>query len=239
MITSGCTSHSDKINSIENKPNNLNKYQSKIRDIDGNIYKTIKIGSQIWMCENLRVTRYRNGDNIPIINDGDVWSRLEHGALTIINNDTSLITTYGYLYNWFVIEDERQIAPKGWHVATDVDWNQLCKYLDPEVDTTKMGYSGINIGGLLKENTLKYWYQPNIGATNGSGFCALPGSVRAGLSGNFGSVGKFAHFWTSTKVKEEGLLGAYVRSLYFSSSEISKGNGLKQLGASIRCVKDK
>ena len=98
-------------------------------DIDGNVYKIIKIGDQWWMAENLKVTRYRNGDQIPNIENASEWSALLTGAYCVYENKVSLADTFGYLYNWYAIDDSRNIAPAGWHVPTDEEWKQLEMYL--------------------------------------------------------------------------------------------------------------
>ena len=147
-----------------------------VTDIDGNTYQTVKIGDQWWMAENLKVTCYRNGDAIPNITDGTTWASLSTGAYCEYNNDINNVATYGRLYNWYAVTDSRNIAPAGWHVPSDAEWKQLEMYLgmsQSEADAT--GWRGTDEGGKLKEVGTMHWNSPNTGATNESGFTALPG----------------------------------------------------------------
>ncbi|MCP4709985.1 MAG: hypothetical protein GY869_15280, partial [Planctomycetes bacterium] len=159
-------------------------------EIDRYKYKTVKIGDQIWMAENLKVTRYRNGDVIPRITDNTTWGNLTTGAQCEYNNDLSFVDTYGRLYNWFALVDSRNISPAGWHVPTYADWQTLVDFL---------GGSSV-AGGKMKEAGSAHWTSPNTGATNASGFCALPGGYRGSIyNGNFYYMGSYAFFWYSTE----------------------------------------
>ena len=150
------------------KKNNDEITKGTLTDIDGNIYKTIKIGNQWWMGENLKTTRYRNGDTIPYVTDNIQWSTLNSGARCIINNNLKSLDIYGYLYNWFVILDSRNVAPYGWHIPSNSEWETLILYL-----------GGDSIaGGKLREIGTTHWQYQNIGASNTSGFTALPGGDR-------------------------------------------------------------
>ena len=100
-----------------------------VTDYDGNVYQTVLIGDQCWMMENLKVTHYRNGDPIPHVTDGEIWSGLTSGAYCHYDNDEGNVSTYGRLYNWYAVEDSRNIAPDGWHVPTDTEWKQQEMYL--------------------------------------------------------------------------------------------------------------
>ena len=144
-------------------------------DIDGNEYKTITIGTQTWMAENLRTTKYRNGDPITYIGGFD-WGTSLSGAYCWINNNVAFKVTYGGSYNWFAIADNRNIAPVGWHVPTDTEWATLTDYL-----------GGTNVAGdKLKETGTMHWPTPNSGATNSSGFTALPGGYRETIAFMYG-----------------------------------------------------
>jgi uncharacterized protein (TIGR02145 family) len=201
-----------------------------ITDIDGNIYAIVSIGDQMWMAENLRVTHYRNGDPIPTGYSNGAWSSLdddETGAYAVYNDDPNV---YGTLYNWYAVNDERDIAPAGWHIPTDEEWDILVEHL-----------LGSNIaGGKVKECTggscpeSEYWYSPNTGATNESGFTALPGGYRNG-SGNYGSMGASGYFWSSTEYSSST---AWFRLLYYSNSSVYRSYYSKRYGFSIRCVRD-
>jgi len=191
-------------------------------DQDGNVYKTVKIGDQVWMAENLRVTHYRNGDPIPNVTSNWEWSHLRTGARCAYNNNNGNVTTYGLLYNWYALTDRRNIAPEGWHVPTDEEWKELERYL------------GSNAGGKLKERGTSHWKSPNEGATNSSGFTALPGGSR-NYHGTFYDIGDHAYFWSST---EYGRDYAWLRHLYYNLSGAYRDDYDKLDGFSVRCVRD-
>jgi uncharacterized protein (TIGR02145 family) len=197
-----------------------------VTDIDGNEYKTIKIGEQIWMAENLKVTHYRNGDSIPnIIRDRD-WTNTSQGAYCNYDNDESDVETYGRLYNWYAVDDKRGLAPKDWHIPTNEEAKELVEFLG--------GYSVS--GGKLKEIGFEHWTPPNTGATNESGFTALPGGYRSG--GSFGSMGWDTHFWFSTMYNS---LTAWSMLIDCDRSGISRSYWSyydKKDGFSVRCIKD-
>jgi uncharacterized protein (TIGR02145 family) len=155
------------------KPENLKTEQ--VTDYDGNTYKTITIGSQVWMAENLKVTHYRNGDPIPAFSEVYDPDLGHLGA--------SALATYGRFYNWYAVADHRKLAPDGWHIPSKQEWQILKNYL------------GTNSGGTIKEAGTAHWTGPNEGATNESGFTALPGGMYH--SGESFLLGIFAYFWTS------------------------------------------
>jgi uncharacterized protein (TIGR02145 family) len=194
-----------------------------VTDIDGNVYHTVTIGSQVWMAENLKVTHYRNGDPIPHVTDHGAWSNLSTGAYSNYNNDVSNVATYGRLYNWYAVSDSRSIAPAGWHVPSDAEWQTLAGYLG--------GYHVA--GGKLKEASTTHWASPNTGATNESGFSALPGGYRS--SNGFYDVGNVAYFWTTT---EHDNNSSWLRNLHYFSSRLNRNSLNEQLGFSVRCVRD-
>jgi len=193
-------------------------------DIDGNVYRTIKIGNQWWMAENLKVTHYCNGDAIPNVTDNSTWSNLTTGAYCNYDNDVNNVTTYGRLYNWHAVNGSRNIAPTGWHVPTDAEWQTLVDYLGGESVA----------GGKMKEIGTKHWDGENIGATNESGFSALPGGARQG-GGTFGVMGNHTDFWTST---ESSISDAWYRTLGRYYSGVSRMTNSKQNGCSVRCMRD-
>jgi uncharacterized protein (TIGR02145 family) len=195
-----------------------------ITDIDGNVYKTVKIGDQLWMAENLKVTHYRNGDAIPNVTVNAPWQGLTTGAYCEYNNDGNNVATYGRLYNWFAVTDIRKIVPAGWHAPTNAEWQTLINYL-----------GGDSIaGGKMKEVGTAYWQSPNTGATDESGFSGMPGGYRI-YSGSYSSMGYNAHFWSSM----ENYSGrAFYRILYYSNSKVYHNYNYKQDGYSVRCVKD-
>jgi len=195
-----------------------------VTDYDGNVYHTITIGTQVWMVENLKVTHYRNGDPIPNVTDSSAWGNLTTGAYCNYNNDVNNVTTYGRLYNWFTVSDSRNIAPTGWHVPTDAEWTTLTTYLGGESVA----------GGKLKETGTTHWASPNTGATNETGFTALPGGYRFPI-GSFDLIGVYGFLWSSTEINSTG---AWERYLPFDGSDLSRTSDSKNYGNSIRCLKD-
>jgi uncharacterized protein (TIGR02145 family) len=204
--------------------------KGKVTDIDGNIYITVKIGDQWWMAENLKVTHYHNGDAIPNVTDGEEWLNLSSDAYCSYDNADSNIAIYGLLYNWFAVEDSQNIAPAGWHVPSDDEWQVLVDYLGGDaVAGGKMKATGtIEAGDGL-------WYEPNDGATKESGFSALPGGYRYGSNGAFYDVGSYAYVWSSTEIYSNL---AWYRYLDYRSSDIYRLYSSKHYGLSVRCVRD-
>ena len=203
-----------------------------VTDIDGNVYEIVTIGNQVWMAENLKVTKYRDGDAIPNVTNDAEWSNLSTGAYCSYDNADSNITTYGLLYNWFTVNDNRNLAPAGWHIPTDEEWKQLEMYLgmsQTEVDNT--GHNRTRVGHMLK-STNGWNYNEN--GTNSSGFTALPGGYRL-LDGSFITIGNRAYFWSSTEA-----VGTYAwcrdLSVYHSTVGYIRANWLN--GLSVRCIKD-
>jgi len=195
-----------------------------VSDIDGNEYQTVKIGDQWWMAENLNVVRYRNGDAIPNVTDNTEWWNLSTGAFCEYNNDIINVATYGRLYNWFAVDDSRNIAPTGWHVPTDDEWQILVDFLG----------GNSTAGGKMKETGTAHWSSPNAGATNSSGFSALPGG-HCSFDGSFYNMSTFAEFWSS---RESNSSSAWFRALGFDFPVIDRGDNGKKLGFSVRCIRD-
>jgi uncharacterized protein (TIGR02145 family) len=196
-------------------------------DQDGNTYKTIKIGSQTWMAENLRATKYRNGEALPEVGDNTTWSKLTTGAFCIYDNDPdkAKIATFGRLYNWYAVSDSRNIAPIGWHVPTDYDWTKLITHLKGDSVA----------GGKMKEIGIGNWAKPNTAATNDSGFTALPAGNRSSSNGAFDSFGYYANYWSST---QHDATHAWSFYLFYLNDDCSRSDSYKNAGFSIRCVKD-
>lgn len=208
---------------------------STVEDIDGNVYKTVRIGGQVWMAENLRVTRYRNGDVVPKVTEGTEWESLSTGALSAYDNNEEHVSGFGLLYNWYSVSDPRGLAPEGWHVPTDEDWKELEKFLgmsQQEADGT--AWRGIDAGGKLKGVGTALWEAPNAGATNESGFTAVPAGYRFS-NGRFGETGNTGSFWSST---EHDGSTAWSRSLYFRFPTVYRYNYPKVRGFSVRCIRD-
>lgn len=196
----------------------------KVTDIDGNVYSTIKIGNQEWMAENLKVTHYRNGDLILNVTNNSKWEDLKTGAYCNYDNSLKNTAIYGSLYNWYAVKDKRGLAPKGWHIPTDKEWTDLENYL------------GSNASGKLKARGSSYWASPNEGATNASGFTALPGGYRYYDGyGAFDTIGVTGNWWSSTQYYSDS---AWYRSLHYGNSEVSRSYLYKRSGFSVRCVRD-
>ena len=212
------------------------KTQETVTDIDGNVYKTVKIGNQWWMAENLKVTQYRNGDAIPNIVNNTEWTNLTGGAFCSYNNDNGNISTYGLLYNWYAVNDSRNIAPTGWHVPTDEEWKELEMYLGmSQSDADNEDLRGTDEGGKLKETGTTHWNSPNTGATNSSGFTAFPGGYRDYGGGAYLGVGGHGGWWSSTGYDSSLVWGRY---LYYNLSRVYRFSSSKRDGFSVRCVRD-
>ena len=195
-------------------------------DIDGNHYRSVQIGNQVWMKENLRVSRFRNGDAITQITSNQIWTTTEEGAYCYLSNDSSInAETFGALYNWHAVDDSRHIAPEGWHIPSNNDWQILLDYLGGEESA----------GGAMKSPGSEYWANPNVGATNSSGFTALPVGSRNYSSGNFEDQQTRAYFWSST---EEDLNNAWYLLLFDYTPLAIQNSFYKLNGYSVRCVKD-
>jgi uncharacterized protein (TIGR02145 family) len=189
------------------------------------IYQPLTIGSQVWMLKNLNVDHYRNGDSILEVIDSDEWNKLTYGAWCYYYNKYSNGEIYGKLYNWYAVNDPRGFAPDGWHVPSDSEWSILGSYLGGEYPA----------GGKMKETGTTHWDSPNKGATNESGFSALPGGNRDhyGID-NF--LGQFGYWWSSTGGNADG---SWNRYLYYNEASIYSFCLYKEGGFSVRCIKDK
>jgi uncharacterized protein (TIGR02145 family) len=204
------------------------------------IKDTVKICNQVWMTKNLDVDHYRNGEPIPEVRDAKEWGNLKTGAWCYYNNDPELGKIYGRLYNWYAVNDPRGLAPEGWHVPSDDEWKQLeiCLGMSPSF-ADEYGYRGTNEGGKLKTiGTIEagdgLWISPNTGATNESGFSALPGGWRNG-NGAFNNAGYVSYYWSP---RESGAKTDWVRGLLSGRANIDRIDHSKNIGFSVRCVKD-
>jgi uncharacterized protein (TIGR02145 family) len=195
-----------------------------VKDIEGNIYKIVTIGSQVWMAENLKTSKYNNGTSIPQITNPTLWNNLSTPAYCWYNNDTTFYKhTYGALYNWYTVNTGR-LCPAGWHVPTDAEWTTLTDNLE-----------GSSIAGAkLKESGSLHWIGTNTGATNESGFTALPGGLRD--LEEFNDAGKTGGWWSSDEYKSVFALSRSLQS--FENRVGLRYSDRKQIGLSIRCIKD-
>ena len=192
-------------------------------DIDGNSYPVVKIGSMLWTGKNLDVAHYRNGDSIPEIKDSSAWSTLTTGAWCYNENKADNGKTYGKLYNWYAVNDPRGLAPKGWHVATNAEWSELVSLLGGAQEA----------GGAMKATV--HWNEPNDGASNKSGFTALPAGARRDSDGKFMVPGEFNRLWSSTELTTKTV---GVSALGYFDAALRQGKVGKNNGFSVRCVKD-
>ncbi|MFN5346270.1 MAG: FISUMP domain-containing protein [Bacteroidota bacterium] len=192
-------------------------------DQDGNVYKTIVIGAQEWMAENLKASHYRNGDVIPV--DTTNWTNLNNGATCWYNNDSATYNCpYGKLYNWYAVADNRHVCPTDWHEPSNAEWTTLTDFL-----------TGATVaGGKMKSTGTQYWTILNAGATNSSGFSGLPGGIRD-VAG-FYYVGNFGYWWSSTGSGTSN--GFYRRLDYDTFNAFGDSSTDKAYGFSVRCIKD-
>jgi uncharacterized protein (TIGR02145 family) len=198
---------------------------STITDIDGNIYHTITIGTQVWFLENLRVTHYQNGDPIPNITDNNSWKGLTTGAYSWYNNDINYKSTYGALYNYYTTIDPRNMCPPGSHVPSDAEWLTLMNYL---------GGSGI-AAGKLKEAGNTHWKEQTSETTNLSGFTALPGGYRSSL-GSFYFIGSSGFYFSKSYFDQLNFNAG--KGFSFFSIGVDSNDFEHTQGISVRCIKD-
>lgn len=213
--------------------------QTTVTDIEGNSYNLVTIGTQIWMKENLKTTKYNDGTSIPLVTDVTVWSNLSTPGYCWYNNDeASNKTIYGSLYNWYTV-DTRKLCPQGWHVPTDADWTILTDFLT----NNNYGYqsSGNDIAKSMSAPLA--WTTNSTAGTvgndqtsnNSSGFKALPGGHRS-YNGVFYNIGDIGYWWSSS---ENDANLAYYRNMNYNNSIVTRGNSLSKLvGFSIRCIKN-
>jgi len=196
-----------------------------VTDIDGNIYKTVTIGSQVWMAENLKTTKYRNGDLIGTTTPAtlDISNESTPKYQWVSGGYEGNVASYGRLYTWYAVTDSRNVCPTGWHLPSDAEWNTLI---------TNLGGESV-AGAKMKESSTAHWYSPNTGATNEAGFTALPSGFRS-YRGPFGNIGKYGYWWSSNASSGS------TWDFGIRSDRISIGNyGLTMKhGISVRCIKD-
>jgi uncharacterized protein (TIGR02145 family) len=207
-----------------------------VKDIDGNWYNVVQIGNQCWMAENLKTTKYRNGDTIPTNLSNASWSTNSSGAYAIYNNAVVNDSIYGKLYNGYAVADPRGLCPTGWHVPSDAEWQTLETSLGmPASELNKSGGRGSaqNVGGKMKAVS-SLWLAPNTGATNSSGFTGLPGGARLNV-GSFSDVGFNGYWWSSTQLWSTN---AWPRALIYNDAVVIRFDNSRRYGYSVRCVRD-
>ena len=200
-----------------------------ITDAENNTYKTVTIGTQQWMAENLKVTKYNDGTAIPNITDNTQWSNLTTGSWSYYNNDLANNAKYGKLYNWHAVSKttngNKNVCPTGWHVPTEAEWSVLIGYL---------GGSSV-AGGKMKEVVTASWNSPNTDATNTSLFSALPGGYRLD-GGGYSNIGYSGYWWSSTESSTTNY--ARGRLLKYDNGDAGSYSNVKACGASVRCLRD-
>ena len=227
-----------------------------VLDVDENVYKTVKIGEQTWMAENLKTERFNNGEAIPLVIDGkDLEDLITPAYCWYDNNKATYKDTYGALYNWYAVNTEK-LCPTGWHIPTDAEWTVLERYIVESqnkdgsrfidvkqdkpiaiIDGVAVYPPGSYIADELKETGNKHWKVPDHTASNSSGFTALPGGMRYG-DGVFKGIGISARFWTSTESDNAYYDYAWTRGLYYDYPELGRHDYGKYFSFSVRCIKD-
>jgi uncharacterized protein (TIGR02145 family) len=200
-----------------------------VADIEGNTYNTIQIGDQIWMAENLRVSKFRNNSNITEFADALQWSGIydnksQTAAWCYYQNDPATNKAYGKLYNWYAVVNINGICPNGWHVPSDQEWTKLTDFL---------GGESVAAGKMKTVGTV-YWNSPNQDATNSSGFSALPGGLRYYFS-SFDFISDFGTFWAAT---QDDAGRSWARYLSYEFANVFRTSSIKENAFSVRCVKD-
>jgi uncharacterized protein (TIGR02145 family) len=191
-----------------------------VSDIDGNVYPTVQIGTQVWMAANLKTTRYRNGTSIPNVTNATTWAGLTTGAWAHYENNAANDATYGKLYNWFAAADSRNLCPAGWHMPTDSDWTVLSNFL-----ATDVGFKMKSTSGWLN----------NGNGSNASGFNGLPGGYR-NVVGFFYDVGSYGYYWSASDGSSDD---AWARLRIDVSRDLSRDDiNFERDGFSVRCLRD-
>ena len=229
---------------------------STVTDVDGNAYNTKLIGSQCWTTTNLKVTRYNDGTLINDLTSSSNWGTAVIGARTgyvatgVSSSD--YVGTFGYLYNWYAVNDSRKLCPDGWHVPIDAEWTNLIRIYDPgaSASATDPQPQSITAGAVLKSTVTNTNAGVGLGwdpipsfvttpspATNTSGFSGLPGGFRS-PDNNFYSSTFIGNFWSATDYVFGLGSYAWLRALYFNAANVNRLYEFKQDGASVRCLKD-
>jgi uncharacterized protein (TIGR02145 family) len=221
---------------------------STMTDKDNNTYSTVSIGAQCWTTTNLKVTKYDDGSLIPDLTSSTSNPWATSGARTeyVAAGVTGYVGTFGYLYNWYAVNDLRKLCPAGWHVPTDAEWTIMIQTLDPSQAvnsgnvSTFIGVQSVTAGTVMKSTLTNssigsgLGWDPGSPGNNTSGFSALPGGYRD-LDGSFYDISGYAWFWTTTEFDSSN---AWYRGLEYSNSNVDRDYYYKTVGASVRCLKD-
>jgi uncharacterized protein (TIGR02145 family) len=210
-----------------------NDIPETVTDIDGNIYKTVTIGNQVWMGENLKTTTFNDGTPIPLVTDSTAWDGRTAPAYCWYNNNEALYKDiYGALYIYYTVSTGK-LCPEGWHVATDNDWHSLALYLDN--NAVLAANESVVAGSKLKEKGDAYWIGQGTEVTNETNFTALPGGYRT-IHGQFALKNEMGWWWSSTDYAYDAI-AAWTRALDLSSI-IYREADIKTGGMSVRCIMD-
>ena len=226
------------------EPSEIPQY---VVDIDSNFYKVVEIGNQVWMAENLKTTRLKDGTKIPFVPKDKQWLGLKTPALCwyndgpFLNDSARYVSTYGFLYNWYAVNTSK-LCPDGWHVPSASEWEELHDFL------------GINAGAKMKETGTFHWNSTSLEVTNESGFTALPSGYRNRIRGKPGfthyvMVSDLATFWSASQVNNEISVSFSIFApilLYHGGRPYSRGHWLlrrnntiyKTSGQTVRCIKN-
>lgn len=196
-----------------------------VTDVEGNIYDLVYIGTQVWMADNLKTTKFRDGSDIPNVTESDDWIELaDPGYCWYGNDEETYGNTYGALYNWYAVADAKGLCPTGFHVPTDDDWTTLITFAGGDAAA----------GGKLKEKGTTHWTAPNTEANDDYEFKALPAGRRSD-EGYFWYIGTGTRWWSSTQFDETY---AWSRDASYDNAGIQRDFKTKTYGMSIRCIKD-
>lgn len=212
LVLTACQKKNDSV-----EPEDDNEY---VFDLSGNKYKIVEIGNQTWMAENLKVSKFNDGTTINLLSSDDNWkSNAIYGGSCFYDNDPNNNNPYGRLYNRYAITDNRKIAPNGWHIPTNAEWDTLISYLGGKSSAA----------GKLKETGFSHWKTPNAGASNSTNFTSVPAGLR-NTDGSFSSLGYSSCYWSA-----EG----YVYILYNDEDIVRTYIFSERNGVSVRCIKNK
>jgi uncharacterized protein (TIGR02145 family) len=207
---------------------NPNLTYGTLTDIEGKSYKTIPIGIQVWMAENLKTTKFNDGTAIPLLTNNAEWTNAVTSAYSWFdNNDSIYENIYGAFYNWFAVNTGK-LCPTGWHVPSDSEWQLLVNYL---------GGSAI-AGSKVKEIGTNNWALPNKDATNSSGFTSLPAGMRGSVDGTFGGQGFYGGWWSATELNTSPLGAAWSRWIHADTTVLARSEIFKKDGFAVRCIKN-
>jgi len=207
-----------------------------VSDIDGNIYHTVTIGTQTWMVENLKTSKYRNGDLIGTTSPSNknISSELTPKYQWAYNGNDSNLVVYGRLYTWYTVTDSRNVAPVGWHVATDADWTLLSEYVAENLGKSLTTAKALSDSSYWNPYSAKGAIGDSILINNSTGYSALPCGYRS-ASGPFYGKGNYSFWWSSTNYDETK---ANCKSLSYDNMTLYSTKDAKSCGFSVRCVKD-